>query len=328
MKPLFACASLAVALVSWSPVAGRFLQVPQAVDGEPAGPAKNGVEKEQNILPAPQKVLWKRTAQADWAMEERPETRGVPAASLLSWKLQRDYVHLIDVDAECSNPMLRDPPILSIPEAEEKCSAASSCNFFIASPSNVTLCKSGSYSNAKIQRGSAVYVKASKAAGNTVSEFTITPNVQSLCERDQLIAEAKPVHNIADAASACKRVQCDFFVLSTTNRVKGANQPFTNHVWLCKGKAVHIPYEGFVTGERGAPSALGWIHKIGRAAFRYLMRLFQANFWMEPFRTLEGTTDFGGVRCTNTDCVFLCGIIPTAYESEMHRPVNAHELRF
>ncbi|CRH01125.1 conserved Plasmodium protein, unknown function [Plasmodium relictum] len=158
------------------------------------------------------------------------------------------YLHVNDVNATCEAPLLKKKYV-DVNEAEQECNNLNNCVFVIFNNDGYTLCESSFYKNTIIQKNSKIYIKMSYINGNIPRNFEVSPNIQGVCETNEIIYEMDTALNLDDIYKKCKEIECDYFTMSTANGVKGASKNFRNYAWFCKGFPKYVSHEGFIFGK-------------------------------------------------------------------------------
>ncbi|KYN97067.1 hypothetical protein PGSY75_1327100 [Plasmodium gaboni] len=191
-----------------------------------------------NLEPFPSyKVKAKRGNDYTWNVEFQGETLN-----------KETYLHVNNINATCEEPLVKKTYV-DINEAEYECNNMKNCVYVIFNNDGYTLCASLSYKNATIQNNSKIYIKMFYINGNIPSNFEVFPNIQGVCEKDEIIYEMETVLNLDDIYKKCKEVDCDYFTMSTSNGIKGASKSFRNYAWFCKGFPKYVSHEGFLFGK-------------------------------------------------------------------------------
>ncbi|SCM08728.1 conserved Plasmodium protein, unknown function [Plasmodium chabaudi chabaudi] len=163
------------------------------------------------------------------------------------------YLHVNNINAICDTPLLKKNYV-GIDEAKFECNNISSCVYIIFNNDGYTLCESSSYKNATVQKNSKIYIKMSYINGNIPDNYEVVPNIQGVCEKNEIIYEMESVLRVDDVYEKCKEINCDYFTLSTANGLKGVSRNFRNHAWLCKGFPKYVSHEGFIFGKNNMNS--------------------------------------------------------------------------
>lgn len=190
----------------------------------------------EKLKSAPQyTVTSKRGSDRTWSIEFSPESEGTTEL----------YLHVNNINASCEEPIIKKN-YSDVNEAVQECNNLESCVFIILNKEGYILCKSSNYKNAVIENGSRIYIKISHIAGNVPSNFEVLPNIQGVCEKEEIVHELENVLKLDDVYQSCEQVGCDYFTMSTANGVKGASKTFRNHVWFCKGFPKYVAHDGFI----------------------------------------------------------------------------------
>ncbi|GAW82291.1 hypothetical protein, conserved [Plasmodium gonderi] len=158
------------------------------------------------------------------------------------------YLHVNDISAICEKPLLKKKYV-HINEAEHECNNLINCVFIVFNYDTYTLCESSSYKNAIVQKNSRIYIKMSYISGHLPQNYGVFPNVQGVCEKNNVLYEINSAFNLDDIYEKCKEINCDYFTMSTANGLKGASKKFRNHAWFCKGYPKYVSHEGFIFGK-------------------------------------------------------------------------------
>ncbi|CAD2101652.1 conserved Plasmodium protein, unknown function [Plasmodium vinckei lentum] len=156
------------------------------------------------------------------------------------------YLHVNNINAICDTPLLKKNYV-GIDEAKFECNNISNCVYIIFNNDGYTLCESSSYKNAIVQKNSKIYIKMSYSNtpkimynnftyicktknldtifykyfttvnGNIPDNYEVVPNVQGVCEKNEIIYEMDSVLRVDDVYEKCKEINCDYFTLSTAN---------------------------------------------------------------------------------------------------------------
>ncbi|VUC57810.1 conserved protein, unknown function [Plasmodium berghei ANKA] len=120
------------------------------------------------------------------------------------------YLHVNNINAICDTPLLKKNYV-DIDEAKFECDTINNCVYIIFNNGGYTLCESPSYKNATIQKNSKIYIKMSYINGNIPDNYEIVPNIQGVCEKNEIIYEMKSVLRVDEVYEKCKEINCDYF---------------------------------------------------------------------------------------------------------------------
>lgn len=163
-------------------------------------------------------------------------------------KYKEHYLHVNDLNGSCDEP-IQTKEYIDVNEATQECNNLPNCMFIIFNTNGYTLCQSSYYKNAMLEKGSKIYIKISRIAGNIPSNYEVYANIQGVCEKEDILYEMNNVIKLDDVYKTCDEVKCDYFTMSTAHGVKGASKTFRNHVWLCKGYPKYVSHDGFIFGK-------------------------------------------------------------------------------
>lgn len=168
-------------------------------------------------------------------------------------KYKEDYLHINNLNGTCDDP-IQTKNYIDVNEAIQECNNLSNCVFIILNTDGYILCQSSYYKNAMLEKGSKIYIKISRIAGRIPSNYEIYPNIQGVCEKEDILSEMENVMKLDDVYPKCDEIQCDYFTMSTAHGVKGASKTFRNHVWFCKGYPKYVSHDGFIFGKNNKGS--------------------------------------------------------------------------